>query len=90
MTNTLAYYTTEGTILIQRFIVQAAGAIVVKLLTVVIYSHSMEILSFFVTKLYYLGNYCGMAAYYCGILTLQEVLFYNIGPWIGIYTTSEV
>jgi hypothetical protein len=90
VTNTLAYYTTEGIILVKRFIIQAAGAIIIKLFTGVIYRHSMEILSFSLTKLYCLGNYCVMAAYYCGILTLQEVLFYNIGPWIGIYTTSEV
>ncbi len=44
-----------------------------KLFTAVIYHHSMVISSFCVIKLYYLGNYCGMAVNYCGILTLDKV-----------------
>jgi hypothetical protein len=50
------------------------GANVIKLFTMVIYCHSMVIPSFCVTKLYYLGNYHGMAVNYHGIK-----LFYNIG-----------
>ena len=49
------------------------GANVIKLFTVVIYHHSMVIPSFCVIKLYYLGNYCGMAINYRGILTLEKV-----------------
>jgi hypothetical protein len=52
----------------------------------------MVIPSFCVIKLYYLGNYRGMALNYRGILTLEKVglkllrqftvvMFYNIGPW---------
>ena len=52
----------------------APGANVIKLFTMVIYSHSMVIQSFCVIKLYYLGNYHGMAVTYHGIK-----LFYNIG-----------
>ncbi len=51
-----------------------SGANVIKLFTVVIYYHSMVIPSFCVIKLYYLGNYLGMAVNYHGIK-----LFYNIG-----------
>jgi hypothetical protein len=50
------------------------GANVIKLFTAVIYCHSMVIPSFCVIKLYYLGNYLGMAVNYQGIK-----LFYNIG-----------
>ncbi len=50
------------------------GANVIKLFTAVIYCHSMVISSFCVIKLYYLGNYHGMAVNYDGIK-----LFYNIG-----------
>ncbi len=46
---------------------------VIKLFTMVIYHHSTVIPSFCVIKLYYLGNYCGMAVNYCGILTLEKV-----------------
>jgi hypothetical protein len=42
------------------------GANVIKLFAAVIYHHSMVILSFCVTKLYYFG----MTVNYCGILTL--------------------
>jgi hypothetical protein len=49
------------------------GAIVIKLFTAVIYHHSMVILSFFIIKLYYPGNYIGMAVNYHGILTLEKV-----------------
>jgi hypothetical protein len=37
------------------------GANAIKLFTKVIYHHSMVIMSFCVIKLYYLGNYHGMA-----------------------------
>ncbi len=50
------------------------GANVITLFTKVIYCHSMVIPSFCVIKLYYLGNYHGMAVNYHGIK-----LFYNIG-----------
>ncbi len=50
------------------------GANVIKLFTTVIYCHSMVIPSFCVIRLYYLGNYHGMAVNYQGIK-----LFYNIG-----------
>ncbi len=43
------------------------------MLPAVIYHHSMAILSFCVIKLYYLGNYHGMAVNYCGILTLEKI-----------------
>jgi hypothetical protein len=49
------------------------GANVIKLFTAVIYHHSMLILSFCVIKLYYPGNYHGMAVNYCGILILEKV-----------------
>ncbi len=49
------------------------GANVIKLFTAVIYHHSMVIPSFCVIKLYYLGNYSGMAANYHGILTLEKI-----------------
>jgi hypothetical protein len=49
------------------------GANVIKLFTAVIYHHSMVILLFSVIKLYYPGNYCGMAVNYHGILTLEKV-----------------
>jgi hypothetical protein len=40
---------------------------VIKHFTMVIYCHSAVILSFSVIKLYYLGNYVGMAVNYRGI-----------------------
>jgi hypothetical protein len=40
---------------------------VIKHFTVVIYCHSMVILSSCVIKLHYLGNYCGLAVNYDGI-----------------------
>ncbi len=46
---------------------QPPGANVIKLFTPVIYCHSMVIPSFCVIKLYYLGNYHGMAVNYQGI-----------------------
>jgi hypothetical protein len=49
------------------------GANVINLFTVVIYHHSMVILSFCVIKLYYPGNYRGIAVNYHGILTLEKV-----------------
>ena len=52
---------------------ESPGANVIKLFTAVIYCHSMVISSFCVIKLYYLGNYHGMAVNYHGIK-----LFYNI------------
>ncbi len=54
-------------------LVLPSGANVIKLFTAVIYCHSMVISSFCVIKLYYLGNYHGMAVNYHGIK-----LFYNI------------
>jgi hypothetical protein len=53
---------------------ERSGANVIKLVTVVIYCHSMLIPSFCDIKLYYLNNYHGMAVNYHGIK-----LFYNIG-----------
>jgi hypothetical protein len=50
----------------------APGADVIKLFTVVIHHHSMVIGSFCVIKKYYLGNYCGMAVNYHGILTIEK------------------
>jgi len=58
---------------VKIFITLGPGANVIKLFTAVIYHHSMVIPSFCVIKLYYLGNYCGMAVNYCGILTLEKV-----------------
>jgi hypothetical protein len=49
------------------------GANVIKLFTGVIYNHYMAIPSFCVVKLYYPGNYCGMAVNYHSILTLVKV-----------------
>ena len=72
--NTLAYYDTATITAVKSFIVQAPGANVIKLFTAVIYCHSMVIPSFCVIKLYYLGNYHGMAVNYHSIK-----LFYNIG-----------
>jgi hypothetical protein len=46
---------------------------VIKNLTVVIYHHSMVIPPFCAIKLYYLGNYHGIAVNYCSILTLEKV-----------------
>jgi hypothetical protein len=40
---------------------------------VVIYHHSTVIPSFCEIKLYYLGDYCGMAVNYGVILTLEKV-----------------
>jgi hypothetical protein len=50
------------------------GVNVIKLFTMVIYCHSMVILSFCVIKQHYLGNYHRMAVNYRSIK-----LFYNIG-----------
>jgi hypothetical protein len=50
----------------------APGANVMKLFTEVIYHHSMLIGSFCVIKKYYLGNYCGIAVNYHGILTTEK------------------
>jgi hypothetical protein len=50
------------------FISSFQGANVIKLLTTVTYCHSMAIPSFCVIRLYYLGNYHGMAVNYCGIV----------------------
>jgi hypothetical protein len=50
-----------------------SGATIIKLFTAVSYHHSMVIPSICVIKLYYLGNYCGMAINYCGILTLEKL-----------------
>jgi hypothetical protein len=71
--NTLAYCITATITAVKSFIVEAPGAIPIKLLTAVIYHHSTVIPSFCVIKPYYLGNYCGMAVNYCGILTLEKV-----------------
>jgi hypothetical protein len=49
------------------------GANVIKHFTAVIYHYSTVISSFCIIKLYYLGNYCGMAVNYCSILTLEKV-----------------
>ena len=49
------------------------GANVIKLFTADIYHHSMLIPSFCVTKLYYLGNYCGMAVNYHSMIMLEKV-----------------
>jgi hypothetical protein len=49
------------------------GANVMKLFTVVIYHHSMVILSICVVRLYYPESYSGMAVNYHGILTLEKV-----------------
>jgi hypothetical protein len=59
---------------VESFITLSPGAYVIKLFTAVIYCHSMLIPSFCVIKLYYLGNYHGMAVNYHTIK-----LFYNIG-----------
>jgi hypothetical protein len=50
-----------------NFIAVAPGPNVIKLFTMVIYHHSMVILSFCVIKQHYSGNYCGMAENYHGI-----------------------
>ncbi len=60
--------------MVKSFITLAPGANGIKNFTTVIYCHSMVIPSFCVIKLYYLGNYHGMAVNYHGIK-----LFYNIG-----------
>ncbi len=49
------------------------GANVIKLFTMVIYHHSMVILSICVIKLYYPENYSGMAVNYHGIVTIEKV-----------------
>ncbi len=59
--------------MVKSFIILAQGANVIKLLTAVIYHHSTVIPSFCVIKLYYLGNYCGMAVNYHSTLTLEKV-----------------
>jgi hypothetical protein len=46
---------------------------VIKLFRAVIYHHSTLKPSFCVVKLYYLGNYCGMAVNYHGILNREKV-----------------
>jgi hypothetical protein len=48
----------------KSFITLGPGANVIKLFTVVIYHHSVFILSFCVVKQHYLGNYCRMAITY--------------------------
>jgi hypothetical protein len=53
------------------------GPNVIKLFTVVIYRHSMVILSLCVIKQYYRGNYCGMAVNYHGIY-LTNVIKHNL------------
>jgi hypothetical protein len=53
--------------------IQAPGANVVKLFTAVIYHYSKVIPSVCVLKLYYLGNYYGMAVNYCSILRKSRV-----------------
>jgi hypothetical protein len=55
------------------YILTPPGGNVIKLFTVVIYHHSMVILSFCVIKMYYPGNYNGMAVNYHGILNLEKV-----------------
>jgi hypothetical protein len=44
-----------------------------KLFTTVIYCYSMVILSFWVIKQNYLGNYCGMAINYHGICVTNVI-----------------
>jgi hypothetical protein len=51
---------TKG-IILNLFIFSQTSGQYYKTFTAVIYSHSMAILTFCVVKLYYLGNYCGMA-----------------------------
>jgi hypothetical protein len=58
------------------------GANVIKLFTMVIYRHSMVIVSFCVIKHYYYIKYHRMAVNYCG------KKFYNIGPRIQRDKTS--
>jgi hypothetical protein len=48
----------------KSFMRSTPGPNVIKLFTVVIYRHSMFILSFCVIKQHYLGNYCRMAVNY--------------------------
>jgi hypothetical protein len=48
------------------------GANVIKHFTAVIYHHSTVIPSFCVIKLYYVGNYIGMAVNYRSLLTLEK------------------
>jgi hypothetical protein len=55
------------------FMIQTPGANAIKLFTAVIYHHPMVIPSFCVVKLYYFGNYHGMALNYCSILNLENV-----------------
>jgi hypothetical protein len=57
----------------KSFITLITGAKVIKLFTTVIYPRSIVILSFFVIKLYYPGNYHGMAVNNHSILTLEKV-----------------
>jgi hypothetical protein len=57
------------------FITLAPSVKVIKLLTAVIYCHSMTILSFCVIKRYNLGNYHRMA------VNWHAKMFCNIGPW---------
>ncbi len=66
--NTLAYYYTATITAVKSFIVQAPGANVIKLFTVVIYHHFVVIPSFYVIKLYYLRNLYRMSV----ILTLEK------------------
>jgi hypothetical protein len=56
-----------------KILILTSGPNVIKLFTAVIYCHSIVILSFCVIKLYYFGNYRGMAVNYHGILTLEKV-----------------
>jgi hypothetical protein len=71
--NTLAYLASPSATKKKSFITLTPGANVIKLFTAVIYHHSRVIPSFCFIKLYYLGNYCGMAVNYHGILTLEKV-----------------
>ncbi len=72
VTYTLAYYSMVWVNVLKSFKALARrstpGANVLKTFTTVIYCHTMVILSFCLLKLYCLGKYCGMAAYYEGIV----------------------
>ncbi len=57
-----------------KYLLKYISANVIKLCTAVIYRYSMVIPSLYVIKLYYLGDYHGMAMDYHG------KKFYNIGP----------
>jgi hypothetical protein len=72
MSNTPAYYGIATITEVKSFVVQTSWDFVIKLFTLVIYHHSKVILSCGVIKLYYIGNYCGMAVNYHSILTLEK------------------